>query len=217
MTISELVEAHGITEVLHFTTNTGLLGILASRGIMSRKRLPESEYLEHVYQPNVRVRKDPEWLDHVSLSISRINAEFFGHSSRWHEHDGVWWCVVSVDPVILTHPGVFFATTNNMYTGVSRASGPEGLKALFAPRVHRWAGNDVDRRPGLSTTCTTCPQAEVLYPRFVPSDYFRCVYVATGEHADIVGSQSEILLAPDADAPTSSELPIHIRPDVFDA
>lgn len=216
MTVDEVISERGITEALHFTTNTGLLGMLASGAILARQQLPEEKYLEHVYRPNASVRKDPDWLDYVNLSISRINSEFFEHSSRWHRDRDVWWCVVSVDPVILTHDGVVFATTNNMYSGVGRASGATGLEALFAPTVTRWFGNQVTRPKDIPTHFTTCHQAEVLYPGSVPSQYFRAVYVATGEHADIVGSQSEILLPPDVESPGPSELPVLIRPDVFE-
>lgn len=216
MSVADLIEDRGISEVLHFTTNTGLLGMLASGGILSRARLPKEKYLEHVYRPNARVRKDPDWLDYVNLSISRINTEFFEHSSRWHRDRDVWWCVVYLDPVILTHEGVVFATTNNRYTGVQRAIGAEGMEALFAARVKRWTGNVVERPDDFPDELTTCHQAEALYPGCVPSEYFRGIYVATGEHADIVETQSEILLPADVDSPGSSELPVHIRPDVFE-
>jgi len=216
MTVGHILKRREIAEVMHFTTNTGLLGMLASGGILSRQRLPEEKYLEHVYQPNAKVRKDPAWLDYVNLSVSRINHEFFGKASTWHSDRNVGWCVVALDPVILTHEGVVFATTNNMYTGVRRAPGPEGIEALFAARITRWVGNFVSRGDDLPDHLTTCHQAEVLYPARVPSEYFRGIYVATGEHADIVGAHSEILLPPDVDSPGSSELPIHVRPEVFE-
>lgn len=216
MSVAEVIERDGIAKVLHFTTNTGFLGMLASGGILSRQRLPEEKYLERVYRPNAAIRKDPEWLDYVNLSISHINTEFFEHSSRWHRDRDVWWCVVSLDPVVLTHEDVYFATTNNMYSGVKRQTGQEGLEALFAPVVTRWAGNTVSRPRDQPKALTTCHQAEALYPVCVPSKYFRGIYVATGEHADIVETQSEILLSADVEAPGSSELPVYVRPDVFE-
>ena len=101
MTVEEVIDRRGITEVLHFTTNQGLLGMLASGGILSRERLPKEKYLEHVYKPNAPVRHDSNWLDYVNLSITTINTEFFGHSSRWRQDQEVWWCVVSLDPAVL--------------------------------------------------------------------------------------------------------------------
>ena len=216
MTISDIIEDRRIAEVLHFTTNTGLLGMLASGGILSRARLPKEKYLEHVYRPNAEIRRDPEWFDYVSLSISRLNWEFFGHASRWHRDRHVWWCAISLDPVILTHDGVVFATTNNMYSEVHHGTGPEGLEALFAPRVTRWGTNVAKRPADYPRHLTTCHQAEVLYPRCVPSEYFRELYVATGEHADIVGTHLEMLLVPDADLRGSPELPVQVRPEAFE-
>jgi hypothetical protein len=51
-----------------------------------------------IYRPNASARKDERWLDYISLSISRINTEFFEHSSRWHANRNVWWCALSFDP-----------------------------------------------------------------------------------------------------------------------
>ena len=56
--IAEIVTQRGIEEVLHFTTNKGLTGILAEGAVLPRKRLPEHKYLEHVYEPNAEMRKD---------------------------------------------------------------------------------------------------------------------------------------------------------------
>jgi hypothetical protein len=57
----------------------------------------------------------------VNLSISRINARLFNISAKnWHRALDGWWAVLSFDPLILTHDGVVFATTNNAYPGVIR-------------------------------------------------------------------------------------------------
>lgn len=216
MAISAAIERREIPEVLHFTTNLGLLGMLAGEGILSRKRLPDEKYLEHVYRPNANFRRDREWLDYVNLSISHINTEFFGHSERWHEDEDVWWCIVALDPAILTREGVLFATTNNMYSGCRRGGGEEGLESLFAEQVTLWSGHTIPRDPDLPSSQTTCHQAEVLYPQRVPLEHFRRIYVATPNHADIVGSQSEILRPTPAGPAGASDLPIYIRPDAFE-
>ncbi|HEU0127959.1 MAG TPA: hypothetical protein VFQ48_05060 [Pseudonocardiaceae bacterium] len=39
----------GITEVLHFTTHRGLLGIFAKEAVLSRERLEADKYIEHIY------------------------------------------------------------------------------------------------------------------------------------------------------------------------
>jgi hypothetical protein len=217
MSIAEVARDKEVTEVLHFTTNLGLLGMLAKGAILSREQLPEDEYLEHVYRPNADVRRDGPWIDYVNLSISRINAEFFGHSKRWHEAEDVWWCVVALEPRILSHEGVLFATTNNMYTGCRRGEGEQGLEQLFAEEVTQWAGRVVTRSDDLERCETTCIQAEVLYPKSVPLQFFSHIYVATERHADIVGSQSEILLPVHAGPTGPQRLPIYVRPDVFES
>jgi hypothetical protein len=193
-----------------------LTGILAEGAALSRQRLPESKYLEHVYEPNASVRKDRAWLDFVNLSISRINTEFFGHSSRWHANRDVWWCALSFHPAVLSDEGVIFTTTNNIYTGCRRGSGADGLKALFAPEVKRWTGNVVRRAPDMPSAWTTCPQAEVLYPQRLGCAQLRCVYVATGLHADVAASTCEILLGLSGGATQGARVPIEVRPDVFE-
>lgn len=227
MTVREVIDGRGIVEVQHVTTNTGLLGMLASGSILSRQRLPEEKYIEHVYEPNAQVRKDKAWLDYVNLSMSKINTEFFGHAERWHAHRDIWWCVLALDPTILEHDGVVFATTNNIYTGVTRGTGGEGLEALFADRVVRWHGNVATRPESKPNELTTCHQAEVLYPEQVDISWLRRVYVATPEHADIVGAQIEVLASGSSaqgGAAEADRLPIDadqqaglivVRPEVF--
>lgn len=207
MTVADVIEGRGITEVLHFTTNTGLIGILGEGRVLSRARLPERKYVEHVYRPNATVRRDGPWLDHVNLSVSRLNWEYFEHSRGWHADRDVWWCALVFDAAVLAGPDVLFATTNNIYSGCRRASGADGLEALFAPRVVRWMGNVAEREARTPNRWTTCHQAEVLVPSEVPTDRLRRIVVADHAHADIVHSQCEILLG---------DLPIDVDPSAFE-
>jgi len=190
---NEIVE-RDITEVLHFTTNRGLVGILATRHLRSRRRLPEDEYLQHILHPNAIVRpedkpyfdKSKDWLDYVNLSISEINSSFFGFSGTWTHNQGRWWAILAFDPVILTHDGVFFATTNNAYEHCNRKDGLKGLLQLFAPTVWRkgqWRAVRGNRQPRLPT----CEQAEALYPGEVSTEFLRRIYVRNGEDADRAG------------------------------
>ena len=71
--VAAAAESHGITQVVHFTTVSGAVGILASNAVKSRLRLPNDKYIERVYRLNASVRKDELWLDYVNLSIERIN------------------------------------------------------------------------------------------------------------------------------------------------
>ena len=193
MTIREIIEVRGIKEVVHFTTHKGLLGSLHSGAVKSRKRLPSEIDLEYIYQPNANVRKDFAWLDYVNLSISRINKEFFSHSCRWHRAEDLWWCILAFEPCVMEHSGVYFATTNNMYSGVIREKGPAGLENLFAPRVSRWSDNIVRRSEELPDSFTTCGQAEVLYPSELQVQHLRQIYVVRGEDADEVYAQLALI------------------------
>ena len=211
--IEEIASRRGIAEIVHFTTNKGLIGILATGAVLPRERLSKEEYLKYIYTPNAEIRRDMDWLGHVNLSISRINTEFFGHSLGWHPDDDVWWCALAFDPAILSDDGVFFATTNNIYTGCQRESGPTGLEALFAERVRRWGGQTVTRKTEMPDNLPTCHQAEVLYPGDLNLDRLIKIYVATGAHADIVASNRDIFLARKGSA--EREIPIVINADVF--
>lgn len=193
MTIEEIIGERGIIELLHFTTNEGLLGILASGKILSRERLPKEKYVEHVYSPNAEIRRDQEWLDYVNLSVSRINEVFFRTAARWHRSRDIWWCAIGLDPMLLTHDGVVFTTTNNIYTGVRRGEGSSGLEALFADSITQWAGKKVNREPDLPANYPTCVQAEVLYPEQVPREAFWRIFVPTDSAADVVGAQVLVL------------------------
>lgn len=181
MTIAEIVDQRGICEILHFTTDKGLVGTLAKAELLSRMRLPEEDLLRFIFTANCDTRKDPAWLDYVSMSITKVNPRFFDYSIERHKNDRLWWCVLAFDPEILSHEGVYFTTTNNIYTRVQRAPGPEGLLALFDSQilqyVRRGIPQIVNRSPSLPANVTTCSQAEVLYPQGVSIEYLRAIYV----------------------------------------
>lgn len=194
MTLAQRILHRGITEVLHFTTNRGVVGTLACQALLSRRKLPENSYLEHVLHPNAKSRpetstyfdKSADWLDYVNLSISELNRRFFLVSERWHADQDVWWAILSFDANIITHEGVYLATTNNGYDLCRRQKGVDGFEALFAPRIGRksptWSVSRGDRPDFLPT----CEQAEVLYPEHVSTEHLRRIYVKTGEHGDCV-------------------------------
>lgn len=190
MTISSIIRNRGIKEILHFTTNEGLLGILHTKLLKSRERLPEDKQLEYIFKPNAVWRKDTPWLDYINLSITRINAQFFEIvSEKWHKGRDIWWCVLSFDPIILTEDGVYFTTTNNIYTDVKRGRGADGLEALFASRISQWGNKFVIRDPQQPLNYTTCPQAEVLYPGELSTKCLNKIYVLKAEHDDEICGQ----------------------------
>lgn len=189
MTIDEIVRARNIEEVVHFTTHRGLMGSLHCNCVKPRQRLPDSEDLRFIYKPNASVRKDADWLDYVNLSVSRINFEFFAHSCRWARGDDLWWCILSFDPSILTHDGVVFTSTNNIYPSCTRGTGPKGLAKMFAPLVYGRYQIVIQRDAEAPQSWTTCEQAEVLYPGELPLVYLRKIYVAEGCDQDEVHGQ----------------------------
>jgi hypothetical protein len=208
MSIAEQVRNRGITEVLHFTTNKGVLGVLDGKALKARARLHHDERLEYIFQPNAASRdKDLDWLDYVNLSISRINANFFSASGNWHRNKNLWWCVLSFSPEILSHEGVFFSTTNNIYTGVKRAAGEAGFEKMFAQMVTRWSTNVIARDSSTPSNFTTCIQAEVLYPGEVSTEFLQKIYVTDETSADELAGQLAML--------RHRDIPIEIAPKIF--
>lgn len=207
MSVAAAARARGITDVVHYTTSRGVLGILASRALKSRERLPEDKYIEHVWVPACAARYDTEWLDYVNLSVSDINSALYRIAEgKWHA--GLyWWGVLSFVPEILDHAGVHFATTNNMYPSVERGTGVEGFEALFAPQVAGRYGALHTRGPEHAPHRPTDPQAEVLYPGELSTEYLQRIYVSDTEARATIRAQCEAVEHADVD--------IEVKPDVF--
>ncbi len=188
-----MIEEREIKEILHFTTNKGITGILALQSVLSRKRLPKKEYLEHILKLNCPDRsRDIDWLDYVNLSISSINKRLFDISKdKWHSRMDGWWCVLSFSPEILTHSGVVFCTTNNAYNSVvQRGEGATGLRGLFADRVIEYESRTFAiRRNSTPSNQPTSSQAEVLYPQKLSLEYLQAIYVKESDDASAIESQ----------------------------
>lgn len=200
-----------IREILHFTTNKGLLGIFATGAVLSRKRLDRHQFVEYIYTPNCENRlKDEGWIDYVNLSISRVNGHMLGVSENWHSHQNVWWAVLAFDVEILAHPGVYFTTTNNTYTFcVKRGERVDALRRLFAESVEwGWYGSRKTRYPGMPDEWTTDPQAEVLYPAQLSLEFLRSIYVREEERIDDVNGLFGVF-------PSLQRVPVTLRPEVF--
>lgn len=178
-------EKMGIKNVVHFTTQSGAVGVLAANAVKSRARLSIDKYLEHVYQPNAEIRKDKLWLDYVNLSIERINDWMFGAATSWHIADDNPWVVLSFDPQILAHPGVIFTTTNNIYPACMRAKGLAGFSQMFAASV-RGRYDTIHYRDGKLPSWPTDRQAEVLYPGELPCTYLKRIDVQMEETVDSI-------------------------------
>lgn len=208
--IADIVARRGITEILHFTTNQGVLGILDSKKLRCRNALRADERLEFILKLNAQSRaRDVAWHGYANLSISRINSEFFRWSFGWHKDEPVWWCILSFDPCILEHAGVVFTTTNNVYTYVRRAAGEAGLEGAFAHRVAGKSGIPIERYAALPSHFTTCEQAEVLYPDYVDTAYLRKIYVATDSSADELAGQLSAI--------GQAHFPVVVAPNYFES
>lgn len=185
-------ERVGITAVVHFTTFSGCVGVLASGSVKSRRRLPHDSYLEHVYRPNAEFRKHRQWLDYVSLSIERINDWMFDSSRKWHAADNNPWVVLSFSPRILVHPGVVFTTTNNIYPSCLRFEGLAGFQRMFADNVIGRYGQ-AHSRSDKQSEWTTDRQAEVLYPGELSCIHLQRIYVQSEDVVDDIRGALAVL------------------------
>ncbi|MCU6664501.1 DarT ssDNA thymidine ADP-ribosyltransferase family protein [Silvania hatchlandensis] len=190
MSIEQVMVEKGISEVLHFTTERGLTGCAGTGLVLSRKALNEEQYLSYIASPvsserreaQATFNKDEDWLDYINLSISEINTSYFNAAKNWFRGEDRWWCIMAFDSIILTHPKIYFTTTNNIYTSVIRTPGCVGLQAMFVETITRWRGKTVSRN-GRQQRLTTCEQAEVLYPNPLDMKFLRSVYVQNPEQA----------------------------------
>ena len=158
--------------------------------------------------------RDVPWHGYNSLSIGKVNSELLARKNRQENQDQyLGWYLLAFDPVILTHAGVLFSTTNNAYTSVTlRAGGREGLEALFAPSVVAYPSRTSVRRRAKMPYCEpTCRQAEVLYPDSLSLEYLRTIYVIEPEQADWV---SAIVSMARIDI-VHPRVNIEIKPEVF--
>jgi hypothetical protein len=189
MSLAEVIAERGIGEVVHFTTNHGCLGTLYTGTLLSRARLQDDEMVRYLFAANAELRRDKAFLDHISLSLEHINTEFYRVSAnKWHRDEPIFWCILAFDPVVLTHPGVVFSTTNNIYTSVARGMGEAGLNRLFEDRVVRWWSNSVSRGPATRPCYPTCFQAEALYPASLSTEHLQRIYVRTAtDQSETIG------------------------------
>jgi hypothetical protein len=178
-------------------------GTIASGAILSRAQLEQEEYLAHIREP-VWHRKDQDFIDHISLSVTSINDDLFWRSRSHFPH--LWWAVLGVTPAILDDSGVVFTTTNNVFPSVRRGTGVEGFEAMFAEEVVGRYGT-VHGRAGVSDPQPTDRAAEVLYPVRIPTDHIEAIYVVEPDHRNLIVSWCEALNHPD--------LAVEVRPDVF--
>lgn len=189
MTVEQILKDRGINELVHFTTSTGLLGILSTQSLLPRSHLAAEQALEYILKHNAPFRSDPSWLRYINLSITKINQVFFDHSGRLHRDSGVFWVVLAIDPKVMCHDGVYFATTNNIYPACRRGEDSQALERLFAQRVSGRYSVPIIRPAEHPDNWTTCPQAEVLYPGRLSAQFIRNIYVRSDTDRNSVNAQ----------------------------
>jgi hypothetical protein len=206
LTPTEVAAERGVTEIVHFTTDTGVMGFLVKGALLSRQGVGSDPDLAFIFL-NVWPLKVPEWAGHISLSISRINRDLFDRAEKnLPDH---WWAVLSFDPEILDHDGVVFATTNNSYVEVCRrAGGVEGFADLFSQEVP-WGhyGSVHTRNSGTPRNWTTDIQAEVLYPTAIPIGYLQRIYVQLADHRRLIKAWCSAFEVAEPD--------IEVQPEMF--
>lgn len=194
VSVNDVVSRRGITELLHFTSNHGLVGILEIKCILSRRALPKEDHLAHIAAPTSAARqeaesyfdKEEDWLDYINLSVTEINRNYFKFASeRWHTSGDRWWVILSFNPSLLSEDGVYFSTTNNVYSQTLRSKGVPGFEALFSESIARKPGWTVTRKARPSNL-PTCEQAEVLFPSRLDLAYLQAIYVDSEDRSDLV-------------------------------
>ena len=203
---TEVVTDLGIEEILHFTTEKGVLGALQEGKLLSRERVQGNPDLAFIFT-GVWPRRDPEWLDHVSLSLTKINKGLYRKAAA--NLPELWWAILSFQAEILDHPGVVFTTTNNVYEEVcERAEGAAGLRAMFGDQIP-WGyyGSVKTRQASCPENQPTDSQAEVLYPQSISLEHLQRLYVPEDQHRSLVLAWCDVLEKP---AP-----PILVAPDLF--
>lgn len=183
--IVTIARERGISSVVHFTRIDGLVGILDSSTVKSRRNLPAEERLKYIYHANAENRsRDLQWHEYINLSITEINIHMFNYSRQWHPNDT--WVILGFSPEILGDSGVVFCTTNNAYAVVHRCAGLRGFNQMFAKEVRWGHRGDVCTRHGRKRNQTTDPQAEVLYPHELSTDHLHTITVRDGDTSDMV-------------------------------
>jgi hypothetical protein len=189
--IKSAAENKEITDILHFTTNSGLLGILASGAVLPNAEVKEECTLSFVFKQNSEKRKErnPKWLGYVNLSVTKLNQEFFSYSEYRHRSTDLFWCILSFSPDLLNDDGIYFTTTNNIYPSCLRGEGVDAFSRMFNDSIEGKFQRMVTRTANHKQSWTTCEQAEILYPGRLSLDYLQCIYVKDKESKYIVKAQ----------------------------
>lgn len=176
------------------------MGSVMKWELLSRDQVENDPDIAFIFEGTWE-RKDHDWVDYVSLSVSRINLDLFQRSRR-HFPD-YWWAVMSFDVSILDHHGVYFTTTNNSYPCCKREPGVQGFESMFGSPVDwGWYGSQRFRRHDQPEAWPTDRAAEVLYPTGIPLDFLEKISVPGKQHRRLVNAWCEVFGRP--------ELPVEV-------
>lgn len=206
MSVVERARERGVSQILHYTSNKGMMGLICRGALLSRLRVADDSELAFIFQTIWPV-KAPRWVDHISMSISKINLDLFQRSCS--NYPQFWWAVLSFTPDILDHDGVWFTTTNNAYEDTcERGQGLDGFEAMFAARVpYGHYGSIAHRDPARPDAYPTHRAAEVLYPGALTFEHLQAVYVLEAQHRRLIGAWCSAYGHP--------SLPVRIDADAF--
>lgn len=191
----KLIEDKAIEEILHFTTNLGLLGTFRTEGLLPNSELKKEDTLAFIFKQNSLKRKewDLKWLNYVNLSVTKLNFEFFNYSRNVHQGSDIFWAILSFSPQILLDPGVYFTTTNNIYPSCIRGEGMENFERMFSNPITGKYQKKIYRGSSHIPSWTTCEQAEVLYPGKLSLTHLKKIYVSNFEDKASVMAQLTML------------------------
>lgn len=205
MSVAERARELGVTEILHYTSNRGIMGSVLKRALLSREQVEQDPDVAFIFK-GVWVRKDPEWVNYISLSVSRINLDLLDRSRK--NLPDFWWAVMSFDVDILDDEGVWFTTTNNIYGPCRRALGVPGFDAMFGePIAFGHHGSMMTRTHGMPRAWPTDRTAEVLYPERIDLTRLRKLYVLEAQHRRLIHAWT--------DTYGLEELPVEVNGHAF--
>ncbi|WP_350431353.1 DarT ssDNA thymidine ADP-ribosyltransferase family protein [Shewanella sp. H8] len=206
MEIEKSAISRGIDEIIHFTTNEGLIGILHSEFLLPNARLKEENTLEFIFSQNSEQRKerDKKWLDFVNFSITKVNHEFFSYSQQRRRSQTIFWVILSFSIKILNDDKVVFTTTNNIYPSCTREPGLIGFDKMFSESIVGKFQVNMLRTEHHLPSWTTCEQAEVLYPDGCSISHLLKIYVRNEDNKHSVkgilaalNKDYDVVIAPD--------------------
>lgn len=192
MTLADAAASRDISEVLHYTSEKGVMGSIIVGSLLSREAVERTEEVAYIYEGVWDRSRDIEWIGHISMSLTEINVDLFSRSRRNHPH--WWWAIMSFPPRILDADGVVFTTTNNAYPATClRGEGLDGFEAMFARKV-LWGHYDTPayRPDAYPDNLPTHNAAEILYPDAIPLSDLQALYLPDERYRSLVDTWCEI-------------------------